>query len=110
MIRSDRRTASILFQAANVFFLFVPGSVLLFLGQVDGLVLPGSIVKSIFPFTAFPFEKFFVADVVQRSFGLHRTLAQFDDLSPYPQQFFVLALILFFLTFLSVGSQIATDA
>lgn len=103
-MRNENRIAILLFSAANLFVCIVPGSALLLLGP--DAILPGSIVESVYPFSILPFEKLFVVDVVSRLIGGSVTLAEFDHVSIYFQQFFVLSLVFFLLMFLLVGIQI----
>jgi hypothetical protein len=109
-MRNENTIAILLFSAANLFLCIVPGSALLLLGPERGKILPASIVESTYPFAIVPFEKLFVVDVLNPLVGSFGTLAEFDHVSFYLQQFFVLAFIFFFLTFLLVGFQTRAGA
>jgi hypothetical protein len=110
IVRNENGIAILLFSAANLFVCIVPGSALLLLGSERGATLPDSIVESIYPVAILPFEKLFVVDVLNRLMGGPVTLAEFDHVSVYFQQFFVLALVFFLLMFLLVGIQMGAGA
>jgi hypothetical protein len=110
IVRNENGIAILLFSVANLFVCIVPGSALLILGPERGAILPASIVEAIYPFAILPFEKLFAVDVLNRLMGGSVTLAEFDHVSIYFQQFFVLALVFFLLMFLLVGIQMGAGA
>jgi hypothetical protein len=109
-VRNGSGIAVLLFSAVNLFVCIVPGSALLLLGAERGEILPVSIVESIYPFAILPFEKLFVVDVLSPLLLGSVTLAEFDHVSVYFQQFFVLAFVFFLLVFLFVGIQMGAGA
>lgn len=81
------------YSLAFLFLLFVPGTVLLFLGRGVGALLPQQILEFFFPFTILPFEKQLV---LQFGFG-GISISDFDHVDLFEQQFFVLSLLFFVL-------------
>jgi len=90
------------YSSAIAFLLFVPGTLLLLFGKGETLLFPRPVIEFIFPVTITPPEKLLLTTITGKFKVLGEvTLADFDRVDVFAQQFFVMSL-LFSLAVLSI--------
>jgi hypothetical protein len=94
------------YSSAIAFLLFVPGTALLLFGKGETLLFPKPVIDFIFPFTISPPEKLLLTTITENFKVLGEvTLADFDRVDVFVQQFFVMSLLFFFAVLLILMLQ-----